>query len=150
MGSQYCCTTYAVGCDSSPAEDLYECKGDESWETWDTNKQRWCCVRESTACEPWDCNLDHGSWEDKWGDAKKEYCCHSAGKGCPALDRLEYDCHAGKESWELWENERKRYCCTLTKGTPDEVACGEFDCNLGRDAWEDSWSDVKREYCCEA
>mmetsp|Transcript_71339 Transcript_71339/g.137763 ORF Transcript_71339/g.137763 Transcript_71339/m.137763 type:complete len:544 (-) Transcript_71339:149-1780(-) len=92
---QVCCRTHHIGCEK---EDPFDCElGRVNWrQSWLTDKKAWCCKEKQVGCAsqkplpdqvPFDCNEDYVSCYHcllkRWSDAKREWCCHHGGRGCP-------------------------------------------------------------------
>jgi hypothetical protein len=122
-----------------------------------------------------DCSKELSKWKTSFSDAKKQFCCESASKGCEgaepdpcgsqASQDGKYDCEADLCHWKsAWASKKKSWCCQHeTKGCAGggEPACTvgamsvtegkvpeNYDCVSGYPDYVPKWSQEKREYCC--
>jgi len=70
-------------------------------------------LRSGSGGRRFDCQADRSSWEDRWPNAKKEWCCQHESIACPTISNPEpYDCNADFSKRDaLWSNEKMRWCC---------------------------------------
>jgi len=118
-----------------------------NWELgWSTGKKRWCCEKESRACDPFHCDEGLESFVSDWTEAKRAWCCDKHDKGCTTTTTpAPYDCNAGYQHWEVgWSDSKKHWCCANAN-----KACDAFDCQEGFSSWQTTWQESKRSWCCD-
>jgi len=109
------------------------------------------CLLGDTGCEasrapsaglPYECDVGLTNWQEKWDQAKIEWCCKNHGLGCIDQDPSEsrYDCTSDTDAWMAAQ---ARWCCVHEK-----VGCDvkKYDCKSGGTEWE-SWSTDQKEWC---
>jgi len=122
--------------------------------------------------EAFNCFADYENWRNAWNEAKANYCCEKAGRGCPQPEypeyhKFEYNCHSGYSNWFFgWSTHKKSWCCDHKHlGCPGTWhgsyhlhtnilhgvghAHGRiYDCHAGFSNWKQGWSDSKKDWCC--
>jgi len=77
----------------------------------------------STTFALFDCNADFQHWHLAWAEAKADWCCQHANRGCSSappststhsvtMPPAHFDCQAGYSNWEAgWAPAKKSWCC---------------------------------------
>jgi len=95
----WCCRYTGTGC---PPDNNYDCEKDlASWETWDQDKQYFCCGYDLEGCagvvnnakpQGKDCLYQLEDWENSWSPAKKKYCCEEHNFKCEMVPEVPTTC----------------------------------------------------------
>jgi len=114
----------------------------------------------SPSAQPSDDDCD--SAEDNLTAVTKDLCCRRLAKLCPTTATPnQFDCNAGRSSWEsAWSDAKKDWCCGFSREEctkaakkqntmQDAVQSLPFDCGVGMDNWKKDWSAAKKRWCCD-
>ncbi|CAE7784372.1 unnamed protein product [Symbiodinium pilosum] len=142
---QWCCSNKSLGCakEDAPAKDA---------------KKQWCCSNKSLGCakedapakdaldasEPFDCQVDP---VEHWSEAKKQWCCSNKSLGCAAAQEPTED-EPTDEPTEDEPTDEPAEDEPTEEPTEEEAAQEEQVAEPFNCLTRETWSDVKRRWCC--
>merc|ERR1719277_389788 len=99
-----------------------------------------------------DCAQGTSNWRN-WQPAKKDFCCHATGTGCPPVPLVsELVNRKDKPSVAAAPPLQKRAAATpaqaaLSSASPERII--RYDCDAGFENWQVGWSPQKKLWCCQ-
>jgi len=106
----------------------------------------------TTTTIPYDCSLHASSWQTRWSDHKKVWCCDSRGVGCTtaaASTATTTEDPFADPLLTFLAPVQYVASTTLTRTTTTATTTGPYNCSMGRETWRFTWSLDKQDWCCQ-
>lgn len=151
----WCCEHKQVACrKNQPCTsgcDHHDClAGFAAWESvWSDDKKLWCCQHRNRGCPestttmaPFDCDAGYTRWRLGWSEDKKRWCCEKRGRGCQTTSTPVIS------DAVISDGLSHALLASTSRAVISTSAPIPYDCLAGVADWENSWSEIKRNWCC--
>lgn len=127
----------------------------------------------TTTTKAYDCSVGVQEWQTQWSKAKRTWCCKESRIGCTSCDQdcalqgisatcrerigwlqghdfadLENACTSARTV--VLDQCKRCADCEVSDVCPGNENAPLYDCDENEQDWKQSWSDLKKRWCCQA